>query len=141
MASYYILTGAAGFIGSNVLRALNERGVRNIIAVDNLERSEKFRNLLGCQFEDYLDKRDFIERLQAGEFENAVELGRIQVVRGARGETEGGEGITQCVERAETHRSMVGCTAAHVDEFQLLQCAYATDILDHAIHPPDVRRL
>ncbi|MFN0301847.1 MAG: ADP-glyceromanno-heptose 6-epimerase [Burkholderiales bacterium] len=73
MPSYYILTGAAGFIGSNVLRALNERGVRNIIAVDNLERSEKFRNLIGCQFEDYLDKRDFIERLQAGEFENAVE--------------------------------------------------------------------
>ncbi len=73
MPSYYILTGAAGFIGSNILRALNERGVRNIIAVDNLERGEKFRNLLGCQFEDYLDKRDFIERLETGELENAVE--------------------------------------------------------------------
>ncbi len=73
MPSYYILTGAAGFIGSNILRALNERGVRNIIAVDNLERAEKFRNLLGCQFEDYLDKRDFIERLETGELENAVE--------------------------------------------------------------------
>jgi ADP-L-glycero-D-manno-heptose 6-epimerase len=73
MASYYILTGGAGFIGSNLLRALNERGIRNIIVVDNLERSDKFRNLIGCQFEDYLDKRDFIERLAAGDFENGVD--------------------------------------------------------------------
>jgi ADP-L-glycero-D-manno-heptose 6-epimerase len=73
MATYYILTGGAGFVGSNLLRALNERGVRNIIVVDNLERSDKFRNLIGCQFEDYLDKRDFIERLAAGDFENGVD--------------------------------------------------------------------
>ena len=68
MANYYILTGGAGFIGSNLLRALNERGLRNIIVVDNLERSDKFRNLIGCQFEDYLDKREFIERLVAGPY-------------------------------------------------------------------------
>ncbi|MSQ21381.1 MAG: ADP-glyceromanno-heptose 6-epimerase [Betaproteobacteria bacterium] len=73
MATYYVLTGGAGFVGSNLLRALNERDVRNIIVVDNLERSDKFRNLIGCQFEDYLDKREFIERLAAGDFENGVD--------------------------------------------------------------------
>ena len=73
MPSYYILTGGAGFIGSNILRAMNERGVRNIIVVDNLERADKFHNLVGCQFEDYLDKRDFLDRLLAGEFDQSVE--------------------------------------------------------------------
>lgn len=73
MATYYVLTGAAGFIGSNLLRALNERGIDNIIAVDNLEHGEKFRNLLGAEFEEFIDKREFIQRLDEGEFDNAIE--------------------------------------------------------------------
>jgi ADP-L-glycero-D-manno-heptose 6-epimerase len=71
--AYYVLTGGAGFIGSNVLRALNERGVTNIIVVDNLERADKFKNLVGCEFADYLDKRDFLDALEAGEFDDAVD--------------------------------------------------------------------
>jgi len=73
MASYYLLTGAAGFIGSNLLRALNDRGVRNIVAVDNLERADKFANLVDCDFEDFLDKRDFLARLDAGQFDGAFD--------------------------------------------------------------------
>jgi ADP-L-glycero-D-manno-heptose 6-epimerase len=73
MATYYVLTGAAGFIGSNLLRALNGRGVTNVIAVDNLERGDKFKNLVGCEFEDFLDKREFLDKLQAGEFDQSVE--------------------------------------------------------------------
>lgn len=73
MATYYILTGAAGFVGSNMLRALNDRGITNIIAVDNLERGEKFRNLIAAEFDEFIDKREFLERLDAGEFDNAVE--------------------------------------------------------------------
>jgi ADP-L-glycero-D-manno-heptose 6-epimerase len=73
MSTYYILTGGAGFIGSNVLKALNRAGVTNIIVVDNLERSEKFHNLVGCAFAEYLDKREFRERLEAGEFDGAVD--------------------------------------------------------------------
>lgn len=73
MSSYFILTGGAGFIGANVLRALNQRGIANIIVVDNLERGDKFKNLVACDFEDYIDKRDFRERLKAGEFEHAIE--------------------------------------------------------------------
>lgn len=73
MSTYYILTGGAGFIGSNVLKALNRAGVTNVIVVDNLERSEKFHNLVGSAFAEYLDKREFRERLEAGEFDGAVE--------------------------------------------------------------------
>jgi ADP-L-glycero-D-manno-heptose 6-epimerase len=56
-----IVTGAAGFIGANNVRALNERGETDIVAVDNLTRSEKFRNLTDCEIADYLDKSEFIE--------------------------------------------------------------------------------
>ena len=73
MSTYYVVTGAAGFIGSNIVHALNARGVRDIIAVDNLERADKFRNLVGADIADYLDKREFRDRLVAGEFEGAVD--------------------------------------------------------------------
>ncbi len=70
---YTIITGAAGFIGSNIVKALNERGVTKIIAVDNLKRAEKFKNLVDCEIADYLDKEGFIERLLAGHFDGAVD--------------------------------------------------------------------
>lgn len=64
-----IVTGAAGFIGSNVVRALNARGVTDIIAVDNLTHAEKMPNLADCEIADYLDKQDFIDRIRADEFD------------------------------------------------------------------------
>jgi len=70
---YYVVTGAAGFIGSNLVRALNERGESDIIAVDNLTRADKFLNLAGCDIADFIDKRDFVTQLGAGEFEGALE--------------------------------------------------------------------
>ncbi len=63
-----IVTGAAGFIGSNIVKALNLRGERDIVAVDNLSRADKFHNLVDCEISDYLDKRDFVERFAAGAF-------------------------------------------------------------------------
>jgi ADP-L-glycero-D-manno-heptose 6-epimerase len=59
-----IVTGAAGFIGANLVRALNERGATDIVAVDNLTRAEKFRNLTDCEIADYLDKRELRELVQ-----------------------------------------------------------------------------
>jgi ADP-L-glycero-D-manno-heptose 6-epimerase len=41
---YYVVTGAAGFIGSNLVKALNQRGIGDIIAVDNLAHGDKFVN-------------------------------------------------------------------------------------------------
>ncbi|MBK1679135.1 ADP-glyceromanno-heptose 6-epimerase [Rhodocyclus tenuis] len=70
---YTIVTGAAGFIGSNIVRALNKRGEKNIIAVDNLTRADKFKNLVDCEIADYIDKQEFIERLLAGDFDGDVE--------------------------------------------------------------------
>ena len=60
-----IVTGAAGFIGANNVLALNRRGITDVIAVDNLSRAEKFKNLVECQISDYFDKRDFIELVRA----------------------------------------------------------------------------
>lgn len=59
-----IVTGAAGFIGANNLKALNLRGETDIVAVDNLTRADKFRNLVDCEIADYLDKADFIDRVR-----------------------------------------------------------------------------
>ncbi|MDP9292381.1 MAG: ADP-glyceromanno-heptose 6-epimerase [Verrucomicrobiota bacterium] len=63
-----VVTGAAGFIGSNLVKALNERGETEIIAVDNLTHAEKFNNLVDCDIADYLDKGDFLPRLANGQF-------------------------------------------------------------------------
>jgi ADP-L-glycero-D-manno-heptose 6-epimerase len=64
-----VVTGGAGFIGSNLVLALNARGERNVLVVDNLQDGTKFRNLVGCQIADYLDKQTFIDRLQKGEYD------------------------------------------------------------------------
>jgi ADP-L-glycero-D-manno-heptose 6-epimerase len=58
-----IVTGAAGFIGSNLVHALNLRGETDIVAVDNLTRADKFRNLVDCEIADYLDKQELLARL------------------------------------------------------------------------------
>lgn len=63
-----IVTGAAGFIGSNLLQALNRRGETDIIAVDDLTDGEQFRNLADADIADYLDQNDFLERYARGDF-------------------------------------------------------------------------
>jgi ADP-L-glycero-D-manno-heptose 6-epimerase len=63
-----IVTGAAGFIGSNVVKALNMRGERDVIAVDNLTRADKVANLSDLDIADFIDKRDFIAAIERGTF-------------------------------------------------------------------------
>lgn len=60
-----IVTGGAGFIGSNIVKVLNDSGVEDIIIVDNLGISQKYLNLNRLRFKDYIDKSDFLERLPA----------------------------------------------------------------------------
>lgn len=55
----YIVTGAAGFIGSNVVKGLNDLGIEDILIVDDLSRSEKIRNLRDLQFVDFMDLTEF----------------------------------------------------------------------------------
>lgn len=73
MSMYYIVTGACGFIGANLVKALNERGIDNVIAVDNLKKADKFKNLIDCEIADYLDKHEFLDLVQSGQFDGAVE--------------------------------------------------------------------
>ncbi len=69
---YSIVTGGAGFIGSNVVKRLNELGEDNILIVDNLNCSEKWKNLVDLSFEDYIHKYKFIEFIKKGKFNGAV---------------------------------------------------------------------
>ncbi len=64
----YVVTGGAGFIGANLVKALNDRGEKDILVVDDLEHGDKFKNLADCEIADYLDKRDFLERINSGDF-------------------------------------------------------------------------
>jgi len=69
-----IVTGGAGFIGSNLVHALNRMGERDILVVDNMAPAPnlsgpKFLNLAGAEYSDYMDKREFRAALKSGEFE------------------------------------------------------------------------
>lgn len=63
-----VVTGAAGFIGSNIVKGLNARGIDSIIAVDDLTQGDKFRNLADLQIEDYIDADEFYGAFQDGAF-------------------------------------------------------------------------
>lgn len=60
----YLITGGVGFIGSCLVRHLNDRGVSNLVLVDDLGRSDKWKNLLGKSFVDVLDKSQLFEWLK-----------------------------------------------------------------------------
>jgi ADP-L-glycero-D-manno-heptose 6-epimerase len=60
-----IVTGGAGFIGSNIIAGLNKLGIENIIVVDNLQNAQKFKNIVDLKVVDFMDKRDFIALIEA----------------------------------------------------------------------------
>lgn len=72
-----VVTGGAGFIGSNVVRHLNDKGLFNIIVIDELGSSEKWKNLLGKKFIDIIDKKVCFEWLKdkGHEIEAFIHLG------------------------------------------------------------------
>ena len=69
-----VVTGAAGFIGSNIVRGLNRKGISRVIAVDDLTDGDKFINLRDCQIADYLHKDDFRRLVSTGN------LGHIKAI-------------------------------------------------------------
>ncbi|HTF87130.1 MAG TPA: ADP-glyceromanno-heptose 6-epimerase [Planctomycetota bacterium] len=74
----YIVTGGAGFIGSNLVRALNRRGIDDIVIVDDLEHGEKHLNLNSLAFSDIVDVRDtalFIEGIDADDVDAVLHQG------------------------------------------------------------------
>ncbi len=62
-----IVTGGAGFIGSAIVWQLNQLGEENILVVDELGSDEKWKNLVGLNFKDFINKHDFIEDVIDGE--------------------------------------------------------------------------
>ena len=58
-----IVTGGAGLIGSNIVKGLNARGYTRILIVDDLTDGRKYKNILNCEFLDYMDKKDFLTRI------------------------------------------------------------------------------
>lgn len=65
-----IVTGGAGFIGSNIVKGLNDRGHDDILIVDDLTEMVKFKNIQGLKALDYMDKNDFAAALASGKFDN-----------------------------------------------------------------------
>ncbi|MYM60772.1 ADP-glyceromanno-heptose 6-epimerase [Vibrio sp. OCN044] len=71
----FIVTGGAGMIGSNIIKALNEQGVNDILVVDNLKNGKKFHNLVDLDIADYMDRDDFLAQVMAGD-----DLGPIEAI-------------------------------------------------------------
>ncbi len=63
-----VVTGAAGFIGSNIIAGLNARGMTDIIAVDDLKQGDKFRNLVDLKIADYVDMDTFYDEFASGHY-------------------------------------------------------------------------
>jgi ADP-L-glycero-D-manno-heptose 6-epimerase len=79
----YIVTGGAGFIGSAMIWKLNTLGVEDILVVDNLGLSEKWKNLVNRTFSTYMHRDAFLdavrddslERLAPGKVEAVIHMG------------------------------------------------------------------
>jgi ADP-L-glycero-D-manno-heptose 6-epimerase len=65
-----IVTGGAGFIGSNLVETFNQKGEDRIIIVDHLNEGNKWKNLLGLKFLDYIEKDEFLEKIEKGYFKD-----------------------------------------------------------------------
>ncbi|MFN2267353.1 MAG: ADP-glyceromanno-heptose 6-epimerase [Desulfonatronovibrio sp.] len=66
----HIVTGGAGFIGSGFVYQLNLMGIDDILIVDNLGCTDKWKNLVNLKYSDYVHKNEFLSRLENGQFKN-----------------------------------------------------------------------
>ena len=74
-----IVTGGAGFIGSNLVHELNASGISDILVVDNFANATKFQNLHGARYVDFMDKRQFRRAISEDALGADVELSGVVV--------------------------------------------------------------
>jgi ADP-L-glycero-D-manno-heptose 6-epimerase len=129
-----IVTGAAGFIGSNLVHALNRRGETDIVAVDNLSRAEKFRNLVDCEIADYVDKQDFLGRLER--------LGRVRAIfhQGACSDTMESDGRYMMENNFRYSLALLDYAAAHRVPFVYASSAAVYGGSDRFVEERDCER-
>jgi len=108
-----IVTGAAGFIGSNIVKALNLAGERDIIAVDDLSEADKFKNLVDCEISDYLDKDDFLDRIEAGDFGSGPSRIKAIFHEGACSDTMETDGLYMMENNFRYSRVLLGWAQQH----------------------------
>ena len=65
-----IVTGGAGFIGSNIVQGLNAKGINDILVVDDLSEGRKFKNIVDARIADYMDKDDFLDAVLGGDLDD-----------------------------------------------------------------------
>lgn len=70
-----LLTGGLGFVGSSILKRLNERGERHIVLVDHLTASAKWRNVTGADYEDLFDLEDLERVIASDRFDMIIHMG------------------------------------------------------------------
>ncbi len=78
MAKQIVVTGAGGFIGRNIVAELNARGYDDLILVDSMGNDDKWRNLVGLWYEDIIDPKEFLARIETetiNEIDAIVHLG------------------------------------------------------------------
>ncbi len=69
----HVVTGGAGFVGSNLVAAMNREGITDILVVDNLRSADKRPNLGSLKFSEYVDKEEFLPLLASGKFGETIE--------------------------------------------------------------------
>ena len=106
-----IVTGGAGFIGSNLVRGLNRRGLTDILVVDDLELGDKHRNLNSLEFTDFVDRREFLERLPM--------LGPVETIfhQGACSDTMESDGRFMLSVNYEFSKALLGYSLANGTRF------------------------
>ena len=104
-----IVTGGAGFIGSNIVQGLNARGITDILVVDDLTDGRKCLNLSDAHIRDYLDKDDFLQRVQSGQ-----DFGKVEAVfhQGACSATTEWDGKFVMRVNYEYTKALLGWTTA-----------------------------
>ena len=72
---FTILTGGAGFIGSNILKMLNDSGLDDVVIVDNIASTDKWKNLVGKKYAEYIHKNEFLQKPQPKDISHIIHIG------------------------------------------------------------------